>query len=317
MIGQSTAFVRVLEFIKKIASCRATVLIEGETGTGKELAARAIHYQGDRRAYPFVPVNCGALPDTLLENELFGHARGAYTDAGTEQPGLVQLAEGGTLFLDEIDALTPRAQITLLRFLQDQQYRPLGGRMERHADVRVVAACNRPLSELVECGEFRTDLMYRLRLLNLRMPALREREGDALLLASHFVREAAQRFDGELIGLDVGSLDWFDSYEWPGNVRELENLVYQAYLLNEAKSIAIARPGVAGFDDGGGSMSPLVMNYREAKEQAITQFEQRYLTSVMQRTDGNVSAAARMIGTERRHLGRLLKKYGIGLPSTA
>lgn len=311
MIGQSPAFRRTLDLVRKLASCDAPVLIEGETGTGKELAARAVHYEGLRKALPFVPVNCGALPDSLLENELFGHARGAYTDARTEQAGLVQVAEGGTLFLDEVDALTPKAQVSLLRFLQDQRYRPLGSRSERSANVRIIAASNRSLDEQVEAGAFRSDLLYRLRLLHLPLPALREREGDIPLLAAHFAQLAARKFGGEERQLARATLDGFERYHWPGNVRELEYRVYQGFLLGEGSEILVTQPGAR--------TGPLAdeepTNYRDAKDRAIAAFEATFLARAMRRADGNVTAAARLIGTERRHLGRLLKKYGIERPS--
>ncbi|RNF86185.1 sigma 54-interacting transcriptional regulator [Montanilutibacter psychrotolerans] len=311
MIGRSPAFVRALERLEKIAACDATVLIEGETGTGKELVARAIHYQGLRREQAFIPVNCGALPDSLLENELFGHARGAYTDARSDQPGLVELAEGGSLFLDEIDALTPKAQITLLRFLQDQRYRPLGSQRERSANVRIIAASNRCLEALSVDGSFRLDLLYRLRLLHLQLPPLRERHGDAALLCSHFIDAASRRFGGPVRPLDADTLAWIDFHAWPGNVRELENLVFQAFLVCDGPSISIPRPaGLDAVEPGGiGGIGEL--SYRCAKDRAIAAFEAYFLTRAMQRASGNVSAAARLIGTERRHLGRLLKKHGI------
>ena len=314
MIGRSAVFCSAQTLIEKMAAFDAPVLIEGETGTGKELAARAIHYQGARRDRPFVPVNCGAIPDTLIENELFGHRRGAFTDARFDHPGLVELAQGGTLFLDEVDALTPKAQVTLLRFLQDQQFRPLGSRREQQADVRIIAASNHSLERQVAAGEFRLDLLYRLKLLHLMLPPLRERHGDAELLAEHFVKIGAARFNKPALPLDPATLAWFDRYDWPGNIRELENLIQREFLLAEGGHISIPAPprqipaqpaGEPGF------------NYRQAKTRAISEFESRFLVDLMGRTKGNVSAAARISGTERRHLGRLLKKHGIPkLPSS-
>jgi DNA-binding NtrC family response regulator len=290
----------------------APVLIEGETGTGKELAARAIHYGGERRDRPFVPVNCGALPDSLIESELFGHRRGAFTDARHDQPGLVSLAHFGTLFLDEVDALTPKAQVTLLRFLQDQQYRPLGGRREERVNVRVIAASNRPLDELVGSGGFRIDLLYRLKLMHLQLPPLRERTGDIALLARHFVEIGSARFRCAVRPLADETLDWFDRYTWPGNIRELEHVVYHGLLLGEGPAIVIAppatlheRPRVGACDE----------SYRRAKEQAIAEFERSYLARVIDQAHGNITAAARLAGAERRHLGRLLKKHRLVKPA--
>jgi two-component system response regulator GlrR len=309
MVGQSTAFCDIQALINKIAACDAPVLIEGETGTGKELAARAIHYRGARRDQPFVPVNCGALPDQLIENELFGHRRGAFTDARDDQPGLVALARDGTLFLDEVDTLTPKGQIALLRFLQDQQFRPLGGRHEQHADVRIIAAGNRSLDQQVEAGEFRLDLLYRLKLMYLKLPPLRERQGDIALLAEHFIRVASARFGRPAIPIHPATLAWFENYHWPGNIRELEHLIHREFLLAEGIHLSISPPSTAL--PGATASSPATLNYRYAKNQAITEFERRYLAHLIEHANGNVSAAARISGTERRHLGRLLKKYRI------
>ena len=309
MIGQSEAFRAAQALIDKMAAFDAPVLIEGETGTGKELAARAIHYGGARRGGPFVPINCGAVPDSLIENELFGHRRGAFTDARDDQPGLAALANGGTLFLDEIDALTRKGQVTLLRFIQDHQFRPLGGRAEQQTDVRIIAASNRPLDLQTETGEFRLDLLYRLKLMHLRLPPLRERHGDIALLAEHFIKGGSARYGKPERPLDPATLAWFERYSWPGNIRELENLVLREFLLTEGAQISIRAPstGLAGDSTPAGA----ALNYKSAKSHAIMEFESRFLASLLEQADGNVSAAARISGTERRHLGRLLKKYSI------
>jgi two-component system, NtrC family, response regulator GlrR len=314
MLGRSVAFRVANALIEKISAFDAPVVIEGETGTGKELAARAIHYRGARAGLPFVPINCGALPDALIEDELFGHRRGAFTDARDDKPGLVELARGGSLFLDEVDALTPKAQVTLLRFLQDQQYRPLGGRREEQTDVRIITASNRVLERQVEAGAFRLDLLYRLKVLHLAMPPLRERRGDIALLAEHFVRTSSARYHKPALPLDAQTLAWFERYPWPGNIRELENLVQREFLLAEGERISVPAPsGLAA----GPALGP-VLNYRQAKHLAIAEFESRFLTSLIGRANGNVSAAARLSGTERRYLGRLLKKHRIAkIPSAA
>jgi DNA-binding NtrC family response regulator len=306
MIGQSEAFRVVDRLIDKIATYNAPVLIEGETGTGKELAARAVHYRGARRDRPFVPVNCGALPDALVESELFGHRRGAFTDARDDQPGIVALAHSGTLFLDEVDALTPKAQVTLLRFLQDQQYRPLGGRREERADVRVIAASNRALGGLVESGRFRIDLLYRLKLMEVVLPPLRVRHGDVAFLAEHFVEIGSARFGRVVRPLAKETLAWFERYAWPGNIRELEHQVYRGLLLSDGPAIVIAPPPSLAAPTCGTDVNP---TYRHAKEQAIADFEHAYLKALIDQANGNISCAARIAGTERRHLGRLLKKH--------
>ena len=309
MIGRSEAFRAVQALIEKMAAFDAPVLIEGETGTGKELAARAIHYGGKRRGGPFIPINCGAVPDTLIENELFGHRRGAFTDAREDQAGLAALANGGTLFLDEIDALTRKGQVTLLRFIQDHHFRPLGARSEQETDVRIIAASNCDLDQQTKIGEFRLDLMYRLKLMYLRMPPLRSRRGDIALLAEHFIKTASARFGKPERRLDAATLTWFERYAWPGNIRELENLVVREFLLAEGAEISIPAPYELIVADAapGGSL----LNYKSAKSRAITEFEGRFLMRLLEQANGNVSAAARISGTERRHLGRLLKKYSI------
>jgi DNA-binding NtrC family response regulator len=291
------------------------VLIEGETGTGKELVARAIHYASSRRDRPFVPVNCGALPDPLIENELFGHRRGAFTDARDDQMGLIALASGGTLFLDEIDSLTPKGQVALLRFLQDQRFRPLGGQREERAEVRIVVASNRCLERQVEAGTFRLDLLYRLKLMYLQLPPLRERHGDIPLLAEHFIGVASARFGKAPKMLDPATLAWFEHYTWPGNVRELEYIVYREFLLADGPNISISAP--ASLSSGSAVHADSIVNYKHAKRLAMTEFEHRFLKRLIERANGNVSAAARISGTERRHLGRLLKKHQISKSSLA
>jgi DNA-binding NtrC family response regulator len=314
MIGDSVAFRAVGLFIERMSSFDVPVLIEGETGTGKELAAHAIHSRSARRGGPFIPVNCGAIPDSLLESELFGHRRGAFTDARFDQLGLVEQACHGTLFLDEVDALTPKGQVALLRFLQDQHFRPLGAQREQKADVRVITASNRSLEGQVAAGEFRVDLLYRLNVMRLALPPLRERHGDPTLLARHFSTTASVRFNKPALEIDGSTLAWFERYQWPGNIRELENLVNRAFLLADGERIVISPPAHLVSPHG----RKAIGTFHEAKNHAIAEFESRFLSQLMGEANGNVSVAARMSGTERRHLGRLLKKYRIAKqPSNA
>jgi len=313
--GSSPAFQRTLSLITKLARVNVPLLIEGETGTGKELAARAIHYQGDRRDGPFVPINCGAFPDTLVESELFGHVRGSFTDARNDRVGLVETARGGTLFLDEVDALSPKAQVTLLRFLQDAHYRPVGGRVEHKADVRVIAASNAALDTLAESGQFRIDLLFRLRVMSLRLPPLREREGDALLLARLFFTRCRDDHPCAARELDADSCDWFGRYHWPGNVRELETLIYREALITDQAVLRLAEPAVLARErrhrpdrrmpdfDG--------VELAKAKARMVQEFERSYLHRLMSKAEGNVTRAALLAGKERRALGKLLKKYGM------
>ena len=313
MIGQSRAFLDVMHLIEKIARFDAPVLIQGETGTGKELAARAIHYGSARRDRPFIPVNCGAIPDALVENELFGHRRGAYTDAKWEQPGIISHAQHGTLFLDEVDALTAKSQVALLRFLQDQQYRPLGASEAQSADVRIIAASNVDLDELTEQGPFRLDLLFRLKVMHITMPPLRDRHGDIALLSAQFLQICAQRFDAGEKSLHPDTAAWMEHYDWPGNIRELENLIYREYLLADANLISTLPTGRAE-PNGAGSRHHTdfaKLSYKQAKIQAIAEFEKRYLADVLSAARGNVTKAAMLVGKERRAFGRLLKKHDI------
>jgi two-component system response regulator GlrR len=315
MIGKSASFLKLTALVAKIADCDAPILLEGETGTGKELVARAIHYQGKRRDQPFVPVNCGAIPDLLIENELFGHRKGAFTDARGDQPGLVAHAYSGTLFLDEVEALTPKGQVTLLRFLQDQHYRPLGDTREHVTDVRIVAASNASLTQLAEAGQFRMDLLYRLKILLLELPPLREREGDPVLLAEHFMRVCSERFGKPLKTFHPDTLKWIASYPWPGNIRELENWVYREFFLADGPVIQVGPVDRLPADrrkrvdrrqlmiDG--------LVYAAAKAKALEDFETKFLASVLAKAEGNVTAAATLAGTERRYLGKLIKKRGL------
>lgn len=239
MIGQSFAFLETLQLVKKTACCDAPVLIEGETGTGKELVARAIHYDGDRKKFPFIPINCGAIPDDLIENELFGHKRGAYTGAQLDNSGLISQAQHGTLFLDEVDSLSPKAQVTLLRFLQDQVYRPLGGSESCSADVRFIVASNSSLEKLVEQNKFRQDLLFRLKLVYLKLPPLRDRQGDVALLTSHFLKVCEDKYNRGKKVLHPETIKWLDQQIWPGNIRELENMISREYLFEDGPVIQI------------------------------------------------------------------------------
>jgi two-component system, NtrC family, response regulator GlrR len=312
LIGAAPSFLESLRRIRRLAEYDVTVLIQGETGTGKELAARAIHYHGERRNQPFIPVNCGAIPDSLVENEFFGHVRGAFTDARDSHAGLVATAEGGTLFLDEIECLSPRGQVVLLRFLQDRKYRPLGARQHREGNVRVVAAGNASLAEMVRAGTFREDLLYRLTVLTLELPPLRERGLDVLLLADHFIR----RFRGEYglpeLALSIDAMHSLLAHDWPGNIRELENLIHRACIMADDGRVHIETPPPGPADASTPpARVPLHLGFRRAKALVVAEFERTFLRQALQETGGNVSAAARLSGKERRAFGKLLRKHGI------
>jgi len=306
LIGQSPAFQHLMRHVTKMASAAAPVLIQGETGCGKELVARALHYLGPRSDKPFLPINCGAIPDSLIEAELFGHDRGAFTDAKHARQGVVTQANGGTLFLDEIDTLSPKAQITLLRFLQDFRYRPLGRSVELACDVRIIAAANRPLESAVADGGFRRDLLYRVNILVLAIPALRDRPGDAELLADHFVRKFAAKYNLGARRLHPETRRWMRTYDWPGNVRELENLVHRQLLLADDDEILYCGDRTLPVESGA-----VTDTFRSAKARAVAEFERTYLVRVLAETNGNVSSAARLAGKERRAFARLVKKHRI------
>jgi transcriptional regulator with PAS, ATPase and Fis domain len=308
LVGESPAFLAVTRALARMARFEVPILIEGETGTGKELAAHAIHYQSARTNRPFIPVNCGALPETLVENELFGHERGAFTDARESRPGMVALAEGGTLFLDEIDALSGKAQVALLRFLQDQRYRPLGAVNDRSANVRVIAATNRNLELLVERGEFRSDLFFRIKILFVNLPPLRLRAGDATLLADHFLDECARRFQEPRKRLGPQTRVWLESYEWPGNVRELENLIVRESLMCDGNELVCVPHASATIDPAPLSQAG---SYAVAKAAAVADFERRFVRDLLTRSSGNVTRAAAEAGKDRRAFGRLVKKHGL------
>ncbi len=305
LVGASETFLCTVEKIGLFARTGATVLITGETGTGKELFARAIHYHGVRKGHPFVPVNCGALPDALIENELFGHSKGAYTDAASTEKGLVAEAHGGTLFLDEVDALSFPAQTKLLRFLQQGEYRPVGCAKSAYADVRVVAASNADLLALVQQKRFREDLFYRLHVLSVTIPPLRQRVGDVPLLAVHFAMQYGRAQGYDAMSLSDGAMRKLLAHTWPGNIRELEGVLQRAVLHSggaviESHHIEVA--GALSTESASGTLS-------QAKMAAMQQFERTYLINVLMTYRGNITHAAKAAGKERRTFQRLLSKH--------
>jgi DNA-binding NtrC family response regulator len=317
MIGRSPAFLSALDELVRFARADVPVLILGETGTGKELAARAVHYASGRRAGPFIPVNCGALPDSLLESELFGHRRGAFTDARDARKGLVAHARGGTLLLDEVDSLSPRAQVALLRFVQEGRFRPVGADLEETTDVRIVAAANADLSDLAARGRFRQDLLFRLDVALVKLPPLRERVEDILLLARHFLSLLAARHRMEEPRLTPENETQLIDYHWPGNIRELENAMHRALLLAEDGVIGDALKvgervrSDSATADANCPQANLAGGLKAARLRHAREFEHAYLVRLLAMTEGNVSAASRFAGAERRHLGRLIRRHGI------
>jgi len=301
-------FLRAIEKLPPVAKSNAPVLLLGETGTGKELCAQAIHTLSERRCGPFVPIECGAIPESLLENELFGHMRGAYTDASAEQQGLVASANGGSIFLDEVDMLPLAAQAKLLRFVQEGAFRRLGAQRYTNADVRLIAATNRDLAECLRAGQFRSDLYFRLNVLPLRLPPLRERRVDIPILAEHFLQMICRSTKVPKT-LSPSALSVLQSYPWPGNVRELFNVMQRA----------------VAFSPGGLILPPHLMlgvpfassdtvptgDFRQVRSQVIGTFEQSYVEEMLRKHGGNVTHAAQEAGKNRRVFGRLIKKYKI------
>ncbi|HEX3436593.1 MAG TPA: sigma-54 dependent transcriptional regulator [Pseudacidobacterium sp.] len=314
LIGQAPSFLKAIAQIPAIAGSEASVLISGETGTGKELVAHAIHYLSPRAGFPFVAVNCGSLPDTLLEDELFGHERGAFTHAEARREGLIAQAENGTLFLDEVDTLACKAQVDLLRVLQDRKYRPIGSSREREAHVRIVAATNAPLYQLLHSGNFRTDLYYRLCVFTMTLPPLRERKEDIPVLAAHFL---AKHTPAAKQGMQFSAcaIEAMQFWDWPGNVRELENAVVRGIHLSQGGVIHATDLGLAVHPDAMTHARPENESFRSMKQATIELFERNYLTKLMSTYKGNVSEAARASGKERRELGKLLKKYRLDAKS--
>jgi DNA-binding NtrC family response regulator len=306
IIGQAPALQQLLERLPLAATTNAVVLITGESGTGKELVARRVHELSSRAGKRFVAVNCGALTDSLLESELFGYKRGAFTDATRDTPGLVEEAEGGTLFLDEIGEVSPSLQVKLLRFLQLREYKVLGSPKTLKADVRIVAATNRDLREQVKLGRFREDLYYRLNIIPLHLPPLRERRADVPLLAMHFLDSYRRQYERPARSFSTDALVQLMAYDWPGNVRELENRVQQMVVWSDQETIhnvnlvsVDAPTSVQRATDG---------SFKEEKKRLIESFERDYVDRILARTNGNMTEAARLAGIDRKSFFDLTKR---------
>ncbi|WP_242345534.1 sigma-54-dependent transcriptional regulator [Anaeromyxobacter terrae] len=319
LVGNSAPIREVVRMIEAVAYSATTVLVTGESGTGKELVARALHARSPRRAQPFVALNCGALTETLLESELFGHVKGAFTGAQRDQKGLFDAADGGTIFLDEIGDIPMATQVRLLRVLQEGELKRVGSADSVRVDVRVVAATHRDLPRLVKAGRFREDLFYRLNVINIPLPPLRDRVDDVPLLAHHFLRRYAERLGKRVRTLSPETVELLCGYRWPGNVRELENAIERAVVLcrSEAVSASDLPPAVTGrtaplvreAPASGDEAVWLTMSYAAAKEQALRRFEKGYVETLMRHCDSNISAAARKAGMDRSNFKRVLRKY--------
>ena len=307
LIGRSAPLLEVYKQIARAADSQAPVLIIGESGTGKELVARAIHEHSRRSARPFVPVNCGAIAESLLESELFGHVRGAFTGAVSDAKGLFEQASGGTILLDEIGETTPALQVKLLRVLQDSEIRPVGGSRSIRLDIRVIAATNADLEKAVAEQRFRADLFYRLGVVVIRVPPLRERREDIPLLAEEFLRRACSRA-GRQVELSPGALDVITAFDWPGNVRQLENLIERVVLLAPGSPV---QP-----DDLPAPLNPAHRSvatgfFRDLP--TLDELERQYLQHVMEAVGGNRTRAAQVLGIDRRTLYRMAERFGLKL----
>ena len=306
IIGQSETMQKVLETVAQVSDLPANLLIEGESGTGKEIIARAIHFNSSRASGPFVPVNCAAIPETLLESELFGYVRGAFTDARKDRRGLFQEASGGVLFLDEISEIQPLLQAKLLRVLEDKEIRPLGSNLSEKVDARVISAGNRNLEEQVRAGRFRQDLYYRLNVIRIELPPLRQRREDIPLLVNHFIAKFAESGKRMVDGIQPDALAALQGYDWPGNIRELEHTIERAVLLGKGAMITLEDlpPDLISRGE-----SALVVVQALAKHLTLRDLERDYIARVLENTQGNKTEAARILGFDRTTLYRKLEEY--------
>jgi two-component system, NtrC family, response regulator HydG len=315
LIGASTAMVEVHRLLRRVGPTDVTVMIAGESGTGKELAARALHAESRRAKRPFVALNCSALPSELVERELFGNVRGAFTGADRDREGLFEAADGGTLFLDEIGDLALPAQGKLLRAIEEGEVTRVGATRPTSVDVRLVAATHRPLQEMVAAGDFRADLLYRLHVVSIELPPLRERREDVPVLAAHFIAHFAERHGKRMRGMSEGARRALLAHDWPGNVRELRNALERAVVLSENEEISEAdlpaqvvgsgahlRPSEAALAD---------LPFVEARNRAVEGFERAFLAAALERHGGNVSRTARALGVHRQSLQKMLRRHGL------
>jgi two-component system, NtrC family, response regulator PilR len=317
IIGRSDPMVSVFQMIETIAPTSSTVLITGESGTGKELAARAIHFNSLRKERPFVALNCGALSETLLDSELFGHMKGSFTGADTNKKGLIEVAEKGSIFLDEIGEMTPLVQVKLLRVLQERKFRRLGGTEEVEADIRVIAATNRDLAKMVAEGTFREDLFYRINVIPIRLPALRERVEDIPLLADHFVARFAEQMGKGITGISGAAMACLKAYAWPGNIRELENAIERAVALERTPSIlvdSLPEQLRGGAPPQGTAATTPAESFPENGfdlEQHVQHIEREYIAEALRRAGGVKVKAAELLGMSFRSFRYYMKKYDL------
>ena len=317
LIGQSPKIREILSLIERVAKTDSTVLITGESGTGKELVARTLHLKSPRAQGPFVAINCGAIPHELLESELFGYVKGAFTGAVRDKKGRLEVANGGTVFLDEISEMSPALQVKLLRVLQEREFEPIGSTKSVKVDIRVVAATNKNLEELVKKGRFRNDLYWRLNVVPIHLPPLRERKEDIPLLISHFLEIYNERYKGKVSGFSQSAMELLLNYDWPGNIRELENLVQRLVVL---KGEGIILPEDLPEKIRGNGHLHSFFHFDGEKlnlNEAVTNLERYLITEALRRTNGVKSKAAKLLGIKRTTLLHKMKKNGILDPSNS
>lgn len=322
IIGQSKAMQELFGIIEKVAPTDSTILIRGESGTGKELIARAIHHNSQRRNRRFIAVDCGSLPETLLESELFGHIKGSFTGAIVTKPGLLEVANEGTFFLDEVGDLSPGIQAKLLRVLQEKEVRPVGGIRNIKVDVRVIAATNKHLEEYIEHGKFREDLYYRLNIVPIDLPALRDRREDIPLLVQHFLEISAQKQNKKAKRLSPEAMNLCMEYDWPGNVREMENLIERLVIMVDGETIQAEHlPQNIRGEKISLDMPPprtslqLKKMKRQIRAEAVENVEKRFLIDALMKNDWNISKSAQAVGMKRQNFQALMKKHGVTLKS--
>lgn len=320
IVGKSPKMQELYRLIESIAPTSSTVLIQGESGTGKELVASAIHRSSNRKTNRFVCINCAAIPETLLESELFGHKKGSFTGAVSDKRGLFEEANGGTIFLDEIGETPPSIQVKLLRVLQEGEVRPVGDTQTKIVDVRVIAASNKDLYTLVQEKLFREDLFYRLNVITVYLPPLRDRVEDISLLAYHFLTKHADKAKKKISKLSVDVLQALQNYHWAGNVRELENVIERAVVLTRGETIYAKDlpPQVLGqsfylTEEEGDGKDLTQLNYQEAKEKALSSFNRNYIASILKQTAGNLSNASERAGMDRSNFKKIVKRYNIDI----